>query len=379
MIITVKKLPVAALTPYPTYENLWQAYYWWLSADHRWRERFVQSRLDIVKRYAGTVGRHQEQRTSGTTGLRKHYKWGPNFVEVDKFFYSLVRRGGKPLPTAHILANTIRDWNGENKIVEIKDCTRYDIQRHIFLQVNGKGKVDGLSEALRGHHVFLSASAFSLIDNYTSFSEDFDKNGLVIFTGESLPTETKKGLVDKGFDVRDQMRCWDGGATFVTCPFGNQHWIDFLAVTTTDQGKLISNDLFNLAQPHLSYWNGDVVMREFGESCACGERCCKSEFANRCDNTAFHTQSGKVLAYETVYDAFWINSGLDRSQILALCFGRYRGDVDYKLRINYLTTSTPNEDQVRWAFFEHLGLRIELVSGILPDQYKLRKIYYIDE
>ncbi|MFX9031452.1 hypothetical protein ABTN13_20065, partial [Acinetobacter baumannii] len=90
---------------------------------------------------------------------------------------------------------------------------------------------------------------------------------------------------------------------FVTCPFGNRHWIDFLSPTATDaSGALVANDLFNLAQPHHGYRNGDVVSRAFGELCPCGEVCCTNTFANRCANTAFHTQSGKVLAYETVYD-----------------------------------------------------------------------------
>jgi hypothetical protein len=115
MKIIIKKLPELATTITPTYNNLWQAYYWWLSASQTLRESFIQSRLSIVKKHAGILGNHQKQYTSGTTGLRKHYLWGPNFIEVDRFFYSLVRRGGKPWPTAHIYANTIRNWNGDNR------------------------------------------------------------------------------------------------------------------------------------------------------------------------------------------------------------------------------------------------------------------------
>lgn len=377
--ITIKKLPAAATNPFPTYANLWQAYYWWLNSDTSWRNRFIQSRLEVIRKYAGMPGKHQQQYTSGTTGLRKHYQWGPNFIEVDKFFYSLVRRGGKPWPTAYILASTIRNWNGKNKIINIEDSTRHDIQRHIFLEINGKGTIEGLTDALRGHHVFLSASSFSLINEYASISDNFDPNGLVIFTGEVLPDNIKENLLNRGFDVRDQMRCWDGGATFVTCPFGNRHWIDFLSPTSTDvNNKLIANDLFNLAQPHINYQNGDAVIREFGNICLCGEICCKNNFANRCANTTIHTQSGKILAYETLYDAFWINSGLDRNQILAICFGRFKGDLDYKIRINYLTSVAPDENRIKSAFFDHLGLRTELIACVEPSAYKLRKIYYID-
>ncbi len=380
MKITIKKLPAAATDILPTYSSLWQAYYWWLTADKTWRNRFVHTRLKIIKRYGGMPGEYQEQRTSGTTGLRKYYRWGPNFKEVDRFFYSLIRRGGKPWHTAHIMTPIIRDWGGENKITSVNSSARYDIQRHIFLEINGIGRISGLSEALRNHHVFLSASAFSLINKYTSFIEDFDPDGLIIFTGETLPDVTREELLDRGFDVRDQMRCWDGGATFITCPFGNRHWIDFLSTTTTDvENRLICDDLFNIAQPHLNYKNGDIVIREFGKQCPCGEVCCINTFANRCANTAIHTQSGKVLAYETVYDAFWKNSDLNRDQILALCFGRFRGELDYKLRVNYLTTATPNKDQIKQAFFDHLGLRVDLISGVEPSMYKLRKIYYVDD
>jgi hypothetical protein len=202
----------------------------------------------------------------------------------------------------------------------------------------------------------------------------------LIFTGEVLPDDIKENLLDRGFDVRDQMRCWDGGATFITCPFGNRHWIDFLSPTKTDiDNKLIANDLFNLAQPHLNYHNGDVIVRKFNNQCLCGEVCCDNIFANRCDNTTFHTQSGKIITYETVYDAFWKNSDLDRSDILSICFGRYRGDMDYKLRINYLTTKLPNEKKIYNAFLDHLGMRVTLTPEVQSSKYKLRKIYYVDD
>lgn len=378
--ITVKRLPAIASDPQPTTKSLWHGYRWWLDADETWRERFVRSRLAVVRRYGGMAGPHQQQYTSGTTGRRKSYRWGPNFTEVDRFFYGLVRLGGRLAPTANLHPFVIRDTGGANSIANVQDSSRYDIQRHVSVGVNGRGPIPGLADAIRGHNVFVSASAFSLLEEYAGVSACFDPNAMVIFTGEALPDETRAYLLDRGFDVRDQMRCWDGGATFVTCPHGNRHWIDFLAPTSTDgDGRLVSSDLFNLAQPHLDYRNGDVVVREFGETCPCGQVCCTNTFANRSANAAFKTPSGLVIAYETVFDAFYKNSGVERGQIVAACFGRFRDDADYRLRINYLTTVPVNEAAVRAAFFDHLGIRAELVVGVEPAAYKLRKIYYVED
>ncbi len=69
----------------------------------------------------------------------------------------------------------------------------------------------------------------------------------------------------------DHMRCWDGGAGFMTCRYGLTHLTDHLADIRSMDGKLVSTDWFNLHTPFVNYWNGDWV--EIGNDwsqCVCG-------------------------------------------------------------------------------------------------------------
>lgn len=69
----------------------------------------------------------------------------------------------------------------------------------------------------------------------------------------------------------DHMRCWDGGATFITCPYHTYHLIDGLAWAFADGGRLISNDFFSLASPFYNYWNGDyTTIGDEYQRCKCG-------------------------------------------------------------------------------------------------------------
>lgn len=79
--------------------------------------------------------------------------------------------------------------------------------------------------------------------------------------------------------VCDHMRCWDGGASFFTCRFGNYHLMDNLSWCEESEGRLISTDYFNLASPFVRYWNGDMC-RISGETsrCECGRLFREFEF-----------------------------------------------------------------------------------------------------
>jgi hypothetical protein len=69
----------------------------------------------------------------------------------------------------------------------------------------------------------------------------------------------------------DHMRCWDGGATFITCKYGTNHLLDGLSWCQSIDGKLISDDYFSVAFPFFRYWNGDYaeISQEY-ELCQCG-------------------------------------------------------------------------------------------------------------
>lgn len=86
----------------------------------------------------------------------------------------------------------------------------------------------------------------------------------------------ENGYFDK---ICDHMRCWDGGASFFTCRFGNYHLMDNLSWCDELDGRLISTDYFNLASPFVRYWNGDMCRISEGLSrCECGRLFREFEF-----------------------------------------------------------------------------------------------------
>ena len=88
-------------------------------------------------------------------------------------------------------------------------------------------------------------------------------------TGEPLLGE-ERSFADVGLSIRDNMRCWDGGATFFTCEHGHRHWVDLVSKNWLEGDELVSSDLFNSAQPFVEYHNGDRIAWERGSACACG-------------------------------------------------------------------------------------------------------------
>jgi hypothetical protein len=92
------------------------------------------------------------------------------------------------------------------------------------------------------------------------------------FTGSPLTKIHRELFSDLGIHYGDHMRCWDGGATYFTCEYGNRHWVDFLAKTRIEpsSGHLIASDLWNCAMPHIEYHNGDVLSSKKCGQCQCG-------------------------------------------------------------------------------------------------------------
>lgn len=80
-------------------------------------------------------------------------------------------------------------------------------------------------------------------------------------------------------NVCDHMRCWDGGASFFTCRFGNYHLMDNLSWCEDVDGRMVSTDYFNFASPFVKYWNGDMcsIGKNFSR-CECGRLFREFEF-----------------------------------------------------------------------------------------------------
>jgi phenylacetate-coenzyme A ligase PaaK-like adenylate-forming protein len=96
---------------------------------------------------------------------------------------------------------------------------------------------------------------------------------LISQTGEFLIESDVEYLKSEGYIENwcDQMRCWDGGATFFTCKYGTYHLLDNLSHVEEKDGKMISTDYFSLQSPFLNYWNGDMCkIEEEYKICPCG-------------------------------------------------------------------------------------------------------------
>jgi phenylacetate-coenzyme A ligase PaaK-like adenylate-forming protein len=96
---------------------------------------------------------------------------------------------------------------------------------------------------------------------------------LLSSTNEKLIRDDAEFLLSNGNVSHwcDHMRCWDGGASFMTCPYYTYHLLENLSYVKTINSKMVSTDYFNLASPFVNYWNGDYC--EIGDDyklCMCG-------------------------------------------------------------------------------------------------------------
>lgn len=236
------------------------------------RERFLTSRLAIV---AASSRRDDpeamEMRTSGSTGRSKRYRYGPRAVELNNFFFSLVAEGLSWKRWAQL---SFRDLGGatsrESEFPQMSGWAPLVSSLAISLSATPADVLDALTGTRPG--VIQSYSY-----NLEKLARSADLSAIdpadVTFasTGDPLSRDVRGAYLKAGHVVRDYMRCWDGGASFYTCRHGGVHWVDMLSATKVDQeGRLISSDLFNLAEPMLEYWNGDVLRRRSLGTCACG-------------------------------------------------------------------------------------------------------------
>jgi hypothetical protein len=102
-----------------------------------------------------------------------------------------------------------------------------------------------------------------------SFNKQICK--LLSNTGSKLNINDIKDLRNNIENWCDNMRCWDGGATFYTCRYNTYHLMDSLSWAYSDNHKLRTYDYFSIPSPFVNYWNGDYA--EIGDSyqrCDCG-------------------------------------------------------------------------------------------------------------
>jgi phenylacetate-coenzyme A ligase PaaK-like adenylate-forming protein len=296
---------------------------------------------------------------------------------VDHFFHLLVKDGERLKKTVHVNAVSLFDIQQHNSIETIERPETYSVNKIIWLKINGAGPVPDLKKEMSDHNVYMSPSMFNLLESYIQVSDYFDKDAIIIFTGECLGEETKEYLINKGFSVRDEMRSWDGGATFYTCRFGECHWVDYLAPTSVDDNnKLIATDLFNVAQMYVNYHNGDFVKKTTTSTCACGMVSTKNEFLNRSAFTLFKSPTGHLLNYDLIFNTF---TNVGGTIPLQLCIGKYKKPIDSNIIINYITNKKVDEQLIQEEFYQTFGLKVKLENYIKPDYFKIKKIYWIDD
>jgi hypothetical protein len=127
-------------------------------------------------------------------------------------------------------------------------------------------------------------------------------------TGEALDEADALALRERGWidGWCDHMRCWDGGAMFITCPYGTYHLYDSVADLRVDGGRLICTDFTNLASPFVNYWNGDYAqITDDYQRCRCGRLFRPFKMGRTRDfsiNGVHNTQMGGVLGPCDIYD-----------------------------------------------------------------------------
>lgn len=352
---------------------------WYLAATDSARLAYRDSRLRVIKEGTADL---VTLRSSGSTGRRKLYKWGPCFDIVDAFFYHLVKDGLDALPVCQVIVSNFK-LDGSANTFALKSFGDPQVSEIAFVELGGRGPIPGLARALADKHLQFSPVSCSFLSQYSPLFQELSPCALLL-TGEQLAPTLAEHLRSLGFDVRDFMRCWDGGATFYTCRFGGKHWVPFLADLSLNDGNcLIATDLYNAAQPHCDYWNGDILERnEAVNMCRCGQLAYDVVFRNRTDTAYFELSSGRILTYEYLLGCLRYCLRLedvDDTKLIAACFGLELSSGH--LELAYITTDV-NFDilqkvEVRLEVMLQLG-PISVRREIKPTVTKLKKMYWIE-
>lgn len=202
----------------------------------------------------------------GSTGHPKKYLWGPNFKAMHQLWDYIATTGAR-----------MRLMN-DMKVINLYTATsprkpsHVTISKNIIYAISGNTR-PAMKPKLSGLHVVFDPEQ---IDIALGLNEDFLDN---IFdlekcsfhsTGSKLTNAFRLRLEERKINPYDQMRCWDGGASFYTCQYMNKHICHFTSLVHMENRKLISTDFWNRSQLFVDYWNGDIVDWSRGNMCPCG-------------------------------------------------------------------------------------------------------------
>lgn len=257
---------------------------------HNWKridkEEFFSYRIQKIKSESSEDFANLS--TTGSSSCRPlKYKWGPNFAQhhalYDEIFYD-----GQGYVHLFILPHS------ENSLRRT--------EKTISLGVNDS--IPNNSEKLlKNVHVVSNPEVLYIyMKRYGDFVDDFfDKKTCTFsFTGSPLRKEFKSLFASLGMRCKDHMRCWDGGATYYTCPNMKTHWVDFSSIIRFDGQKLISTDLWNTAQKFVDYWNNDRLLSRPIGKCDCGLEAVEIEWM---ENPRYFVVKGKEHCYDSIVEA----------------------------------------------------------------------------
>jgi hypothetical protein len=365
--------------PSPTYADFQNGWRWWLAASQIQRQCFVLERRRLVDSRPAITG-SIDCYTTGSTGMAKHYRWGPCYDALYAWLmHDLVRAGsrlGRVACAALMSTSDIKD-----SAIHIFDTPTHPVvDRWLRISI-GPQPLAGLADALVGHDVIVAPGHYEIMDRYGGFAAAMDPDALVLSTAEAVTSYLYRSA---GQRVRDWMRCWDGGATFYTCEYGNRHLVDMLAAVAVVDGQLISSDLFNLAQPFVNYANGDRVTLYTAGHCRCGLDTINIAFTNRQDSLYVTTPSGVVANYAMFQSIMAKATGILglSGEFDLMCFG-YSLARSYA-RFEYLKRDLGGrrlafESLVAELALERLGFEsVHVTANISSAERKFKRFYNLD-
>lgn len=269
-------------------DDVTKVYEYWKFLDH---DAFRKSRLRKIKVFADDPDEDFEDfrllKTSGSSSCKpKKYKWGPNFALhydlYNKIFYS-----GQNFVNLFLLPHSKNSFKASDHVLSIGVLNaipenRGSVQKNIHVVSN--------PEVL-----------YIYMKRYGDFLDRFfDKKSCIFsFTGSALKDEFKSFFTSLGMKCKDHMRCWDGGATYYTCDYFNKHWVEFSSVIRFENNKLISTDLWNIAQPFVDYWNKDRLTSTKLGKCECGLEIVDIKWI---ENPRYFVVKGKEYCYDAVVE-----------------------------------------------------------------------------
>jgi len=356
---------------------LQRAFLEWPECTQDERDDFISLRKSIAQKMAGVYfDQGTKLQTSGSTcGVRKKYLWGPFFEDHHKFFEWLKFRWFDYKSKYYLKLK----WGEEEKL-RIDDL-------NVFKAINMPIKTEGkeLADKIGNEKIVLE-----IIPTYTKYLMNigfdfsvFNPESILIYsTGEKSTPEMIDYYRKFGLFYLDGMRCWTGGATFITCEYGNKHWIDMVSKSFfNNNDELISTDLFNLAQPFLSYPTGDIIESKRGIICSCGLPIDEINYIEK--SVSLESIGISKISFQTLVNtverSIFDFSG-SMNPLLICTFGLHEASDSL---VVFFETANPIKDFEKAAkkFKDKVGLSkdVYFVEQRIISRYKAEKIVFLSD